>query len=39
MKNSKKNLAEMGVLLVSIFVFFLIFRNWDAIKDFIVNLF
>ncbi len=39
MKNSKKHLAEWVVLLVSIIVFFLIFRNWDNIKVFFVNLF
>jgi len=39
MKNTKKRLAELLVLLVSIIVFFLIFRNWDNIKEFFVSLF
>ncbi len=39
MKNTKKRLAELLVFLVSIIVFFLIFRNWDNIKEFFVNLF
>jgi hypothetical protein len=39
MKNSKKHLTELVVLLVSIIVFFLIFRNWDNIKEFFFSLF
>jgi hypothetical protein len=39
MKKSKKNLMEMLAILVSIVVFYLIFHNWDQIKDFIGNLF
>jgi uncharacterized membrane protein len=39
MKNSKKHLMEIVIMMVSIIVFFLIFRNWDNIKEFIVNLF
>jgi hypothetical protein len=39
MKNFKKRLFEMMVLLVSILVFFFIFRYWDPIKDFIAGLF
>lgn len=30
---------EIMSFLVSIVVFFLIFRNWDQIKEFIANLF
>jgi len=39
MKNSKKHLMEIVIMMVSIVVFLLIFRNWDTIKEFIVNLF
>jgi hypothetical protein len=39
MKNAKKHLIEMVVLVISIIVFWLVFQNWDHIKDFIVNLF
>jgi hypothetical protein len=39
MKNSKKHLVELIILLISIIVFFLIFRNWDNIKEFIAGLF
>jgi hypothetical protein len=39
MKNLKKYRMEMVSLAVSIIVFFLIFRNWDQIKEFIANLF
>jgi hypothetical protein len=39
MKNSKKHLMEMLVLVVSIIVFYLLFHNWDRIKEFIGNLF
>jgi hypothetical protein len=39
MKNSKKHLAELVVLVVSIIVFYLIFHNWDPIKGFFVSLF
>ena len=39
MKNSKKHLMEIVIMMVSIIVFLLIFRNWDYIKEFIVSLF
>jgi hypothetical protein len=39
MKNSKKRMAEIVALVVSIIVFYLIFHNWDPIKAFIGNLF
>ena len=39
MENLKKYRMEMVSFLVSIIVFFLIFRNWDHIKEFIANLF
>ncbi len=39
MKKSRKNLMEMLAILVSIIVFYLLFRNWDQVKEFIGNLF
>jgi hypothetical protein len=39
MKNFKKRLFELMVLLVSIIVFLFIFRFWDPIKEFIAGLF
>ncbi len=39
MKNSKKRLMETVVFVLSIIVFYLIFQNWDSIKEFIGNLF
>jgi hypothetical protein len=39
MKNSKKLLLDIVVLVVSIFVFYLLFQNWDQVKEFIANLF
>jgi hypothetical protein len=39
MKNSKKRLMEILVLVVSIIVFYLLFHNWDNVKEFIGNLF
>jgi len=39
MKNLKKHLMEMVVLVASMIVFYLIFSNWDNIKEFIGNLF
>ena len=39
MKNSKKHLTEIVAFVISIIVFYLIFHNWDRIKEFIGNLF
>jgi hypothetical protein len=39
MKNSKKHVMEIVVLVVSVIVFYLIFHNWDQVKEFIGNLF
>jgi hypothetical protein len=39
MKTSKKHLMEAVTIVVSIIVFYLIFHNWDQIKDIIGNLF
>ena len=39
MKNPKKLLVEMAALLFSVIVFYLIFHNWDQIREFIGNLF
>jgi hypothetical protein len=39
MKISKKRWMETVVFVVSVIVFYLIFHNWDPIKEFIGNLF
>jgi hypothetical protein len=39
MKNSKKHRLEIVAMVVAIFVFYLLFHNWDHVKEFIANLF
>jgi hypothetical protein len=39
MKNPKKRLLELLVMLISAIFFFFVFRYWDPIKEFIVRLF
>lgn len=39
MKKSRKYLVEMLVFVASVIVFYLIFDNWDNIKEFIGSLF
>ncbi len=39
MNKSRKYIMEIAVFVASVIVFYLVFNNWDNIKEFIGNLF